>query len=63
MNFFWCFVNGKGYGMKDNLVRELCEKYNKEEIFIENIIQMTINRGYKLSEIENIVENFLKIYV
>lgn len=56
---FWCFVNGKGYSMKDNLVKELSEKYNKEEIFIKNIIQMTINKGYNLNETENIVENFL----
>lgn len=46
--------------MKDNMAKELSEKYNKEESFIKNIIQMTINKGYNLNETENIVENFLK---
>ena len=46
--------------MKDNLVKELCKKYDKEETYIKNIIQMTINRGYNLNEVEIIVENFLK---
>lgn len=46
--------------MKEVLAKELSEKYNREETFIKNIIQMTINRGYNLNETEHIVENFLK---
>ena len=47
--------------MQENVVKELSAKYNKEEIFIQNIIQMTINKGYKFDEAKSIVENFLKI--
>lgn len=46
--------------MRENLVKELSEKYNREEVFIGNIIQMTINKGYDLNEVENIVENFFE---
>lgn len=46
--------------MRENLVKELSEKYNREEVFIGNIIQMTLNKGYDLNEVENIVENFFE---
>ena len=48
--------------MRDNLVKELSEKYDKEEIFIKNIIQMTINKGYELNKVRKIVEQYLSSY-
>lgn len=61
--FFGALSTERGYSMKDNLVKELSEKYNKEEIFIKNIIQMTINRGYDLSKVKLIVEQYLNSYI
>ena len=46
--------------MQKKIVKELSEKYNKEEIFIQNIIQITINKGYEFDEAKKIVENYLK---
>ncbi len=47
----------------NNLVQELSEKYNKEESFIKNIIQMTINKGYEIDKVKIIVEKYLKSYI
>jgi len=48
--------------MSDNLVKELSEKYDKEETYIKNIIQMTINKGYELNIAKKIVEHYLSSY-
>lgn len=48
--------------MNESLVKELSEKYEKDELFIRNIIQMTINKGYELNKAKQIVENYLNKY-
>ena len=43
----------------DNMVKELSEKYNRDEVFIRNIIQMTLNKGYEINRARIIVEQYL----